>query len=308
MPLQLPRTNAYCKVQRAFISNKDRVDGTDYDYTVRLKNPIDYVVGAEVIDFSFNNNLASPFVGHNKLDFRLKNPAIFGGNWKTLTAIIPLENYTYDTQLNTTNSYVSVVQQAMNIAIYSDADFANKIDVVFELEPAERTEINIRTLAYPPLVTWPGYGSTEAEFLFGTGPNKDENPSEIMGFPKDTDFPFTIVTDDGILVAKALSPFSTNLNRFRYADVLVDEFSEYKPLYRALLSRNEIYQQEQDSNQTRTRLLTNPVRKLEKMTIRIRLQGDVVPSAIEEHNISFILVYLSNEQVLPNYVDRLFLQ
>lgn len=302
MPLQPDFYEDFVQVKVVNVDTKDQYviseDGTSSDVRIQLKDAFSNVVGLEMENYQVPLQSLSQFTGKNKIDFRLRNPNIFGGNWKNFTASIPVKPVVYNSPEAPGADLLTSLYESFAQTISTDPDFGGKVDIVPVVDTAQTTRLIVRTLAYPPLATWPGYGSTEAEFLFGTGPNKEESAALVLGFDE-IDYTFFPIIINGTAFRAVVSPRKTQINRFRYLDVFIDEVPEFKPFHRIFIPTVRSLSTSLPENASRMRLLTQPVRKLETLTIRLRLPGGIKPFTDFPFYFSFRVFELKSSYRLP---------
>lgn len=273
-------------------------DETSNDVRIQLKDAFSNVVGLEIENYQVPLQSLSQFTDKNKIDFRLRNASIYGGNWKQFTAEIPVKPVIYNSPDAPSADLLSSLYEAFSEAILRDPDFGGKVDIIPVVDTTQVTSLLCRTRAYPPLATWPGYGSTEAELLFASGPNKEESAALVLGFDV-LDYTFTPVTLNGTLFRQVKSPRNCQINRFRYLDIFIDEVPEFKPFHRIYIPTLRSVSTSLAENGSRTRILRQPIRKLETLTIRLRLPGGLKPSTFFPFYFSFRVFELKSSFRLP---------
>lgn len=298
MPLQTSKGPNYIKVTKAFVDSTDHLEGSKgpYDYVIKLKDDIQYVVGIELTGWNFPNGIAPTFVapgpnftGTNTLDFNLSN----GVTTTAFQVIWPEKQYTYQNVTVPYLSYVRTLQQLLNEAIVSDPLFGNgapnEATFLVDVQPEEHT-----------VVTVTGAGVTGFQFLFGTGAGAADASNLAMGFPK----------ADTAAGLELTSPNPTNLSPFRYVDVSLVQSAEYTPLQRVYLTSNLYYgTTRNEPNVTRTRLLSStPIQRLRFLHIKLTLEGGVVPPVTSglPHDLVFTIFSVANEETIPEWVDQTF--
>ena len=288
-------TNNYIRVSKIFVSSSDRNENSEgpYRYQVDLKEELQNVVAIEITGYSFPSEIAPTFVapgpgfrGTNALDFVITTGVIT----TLFTAYWPERQFSYENVTVPYLSYIQTLQQIMNLAIINDPDFgtgaAHESFFAAVADPQERTRI---------LVSGPGV--IGFQFLFASGPNKDDSSFNAMGYNK----------VDTALAVEQLSPTRTKLKPFRHIDVNLAEVPELIPLKRVYTTDNVYYGTvRNDPSITRTRLLSShPIRKLNKMNVTITLEGGVVPPVFQglDHELTFTVFQLSNEETVPEWVQ-----
>lgn len=305
MPLQGDYGESFVNVSVVYTGSDDNnVDLRDGpDFRVRLPEAFSHVVGLEMQKFQVPVASLSQFTDADKIDFRLRNPVIYGGAWKTFTATLPISQVVYDSPSQPDSDLLTDLYQAFLEVLLKDPDFGSKADVVPITDPQQRTRLVCRTLVFPPLATWPGHDSTECELLFGSGPNRAASAGPVLGFEA-ADLAMAPATIYGVPFRQAISQAPAQINRFRYIDIFVDEVPELRPfhrIYTPVVSSKALTLQESAS---RLRFLTEPVRRLETLTVRPRLPGGLRPSTSYPFYFSFRVFELKSANELPEKEKR----
>lgn len=298
MPLEQAKSiENYVKVHKLFISSSDRTQNSvgPYIYEVDLNEEIQNVIAIEVTGYNFPSNIAPTFVeagagfsGTNKLDFEIQGPTntVFTATW-------PSKQYTYENVTVPYLSYVQVLAQIMNEAIASDALYGtggpNEARFIVTADPEEVTSVRVV-----------GAGVTGFRFLFASGPNSLDSCFNAMGYNQ---------ADTAVAMSQR-SPGRTLLRPFRFFDVNIEQVPELSPLKRIYATNNLYYGSvRNDPCITRTRLLSSkPLRRVQRLGIRITLEGGVVPPVFEgrDHELTLTVFALSNEVTVPGWVRQLF--
>lgn len=303
MPLQADFAEDFVQVK---VVNLD--SGSDYvtdtgavsaDWREELKDGFNNVIGIEVENYSVPLQSLSQFTDNNFIDFELRNPSIFGGNWKQFTVELVLKPVVYNTPEAPAADLLTMLYEAFADVILKDPDFGSKVDIVAVPDTQLTTRLLLRTLAFPPLGTWPGFGSTEGRFLFASGPNAAKSAATVLGFDP-IDYTFFDVTIDATPFKIAVSPRPALLNKFRYIDLFIDEVPEFKPFHRIYLPTVQSVVNALPENGSRMRLLTKPIRNLTHLTVRMRLQGDIVPFTTQNFYLSLRVFTLKSSFSLPD--------
>lgn len=305
MPLEVPETQShFVQIEDIYVdSERDRVSGDNADFVVDLtQQRFSRVIAVEVPEYHIPVDLLSQFTGADRIDFRLRNPSINGGNWKTLVAHLAQEKQLYFTPEELPGCTLSTVFEAFRLAILQDPDFGGKCDVIPRPRTDDRLELVCRTLVFPPFATWPGMGSTECELLFGSGANLSRSAGPVLGFDQQ-DYPLTPFTFDGKLFRSVIGDRPIQINKYSYVDMFFDEVPELAPVTRMFvpdLPGLEFFDEQPDLS-SRTRLLTRPVRDLRKLTVRIRLQGGLKPQKDLPLYFTVRVFYLNLTHSIPYY-------
>jgi hypothetical protein len=139
-------------------------------------------------------------------------------------------------------------------------------------------------------------------FLFGTGPNRLRQASEVLGFRPYMDT--EPATNNG-----AEAPFSVNPYPWRYLDVDLAEAAELRPFARVYMQDEVFPGNSTPSGFPRApRLLKRPVRSLKRLRFRLRLAGGRRPAFASDVPMQLTVDALSLEKVplLPAWVEQRF--
>lgn len=294
MPLQNDVTsNSYVKVQRLFVSSKDRTNslkGTQ-EYQIVLRDNVTNVIGIEVTGFCLPVHMApsflkpnSDFVGHDTVDFSLKA----GSTVKTFSFAWP--NLKYEYKRVGGLDYVTTLELLLSETIFDDSTFGRSgtFPVLFEVKEDynQGTHIVLNTFA------------DGISFLFASGPNEQRSAYQQMGFTK-TDTPFSLTVQ---------SPNSTQLTPFPFCDVFVQEFPELNPLKRIYFDKGNSLIVRNDPNISRTRFLSSqPNRILKTLTISLSLEGGIRAPNDLEHDLNFTVFCMQPEiNTIPSWLNQSF--
>jgi hypothetical protein len=305
MPLlRSPSANAFVQITDIYIDSeqdKGSSDQTNYNFTVQLPNQISNVIGVEVPEYHAPFNIASQFTGANKIDFRLRNPSVNGGNWKTLVATLPTEKQIYLTPERNPGCVCTNLYGIFALTILKDPDFGGVCDILPIPQPDEKILFLCRTLVYPPAATWPGMGSTECELLFGTGANLATSAGPVLGFDVQ-DYTMTNLTIDGQLFKHVFSDRPVNTSRFTNISLSFDETPELNPILRVFhRDRISALRPQQHAH---TRLLTEPIRDLRRLTCRVRIGDGTEPTRDEPIFFTVRVFSLNLTHKIPYYAKN----
>lgn len=287
--------SSYVRVDKIFINSNDRTSGTVTDYTIDLKTQLQNVIAIEVTGYNMPLSMAPTFTGrtsavnpgNNKVDFCVSNGVIvtnFSFTW-------PAKQYTYFNVTVPYLSYVDTLQQLMNIAVASDPVFGvsgpNSATFIVYIDPEERTIVKVY-----------GTGVVGFGFLFASGINNADSAYLPMGFVKLDTLILPVVTSSGF----------TQLRPYRFVDVNVDAAAEFKPLKRIYMTDLLTFgTTRNDADLTRTRLLDQPVRTLQRLKISLSLENNIKPVDLGlAHDLTLTVFSLNNEQTLPKWLKQTF--
>jgi hypothetical protein len=300
MPLQNEVSrNSYVKIDRIVFGSNERNENSrgPYVYQIDLKNQIDNVIGCELTGYSFPSRLAPTFItsspgviGTDAVDFFLQAGAIIG----LFSFKWPANQFSYQNLGVPYLSYVNVLKEQLQAAVEADAIFGTggPHQATFQVvaDPEEITHIVVS-----------GAGVDGLGFQFASGPNNESSAFNQMGWNK--------VDTPAALVVK--SPGIVALNPYVYFDVSIDEFAEFQPVKRIYVMDNQVYSTiRNDPSITRARLLSSqPIRRLKRLSVRITLEGGIVPPVFEglDHQITLTIFSLQPENyALPQWMRQVF--
>jgi hypothetical protein len=302
MLLKPPGEN-YINVTTLYISSKaSNVEfgpNGSADFKVTLPDYLTDVVSLEMENYAVPVNCLSQFMDRNTLDFRMRNPDIFGGQWKTFQLVLPRTSVVYNTPVSRSTDLLSLLFTGFRDVILKDPDFGNKVDIVPIADANTFVTLACRTLLYPS-PTWPGYGSTECEFLFGTGAGKKTSVAPILGFDE-VDLALAPFVYYGLPIRTIQSDREAAINVNRYLDVYIDEFSLSEPFYRVFIPTLQGVALTQPEVNARARMLDVPLRSTKTLTFHLRLRGNVKPVTDQGFYFNIKVFQLKTANDIPPY-------
>lgn len=291
----------YVSLKTIYVSSQDSSaeigpDGqADFKYT--LPDYLTNVVAIEVDNYNFPISCLSQFTNRYKVDFRLRNPAIFGGNWKAFVLELPNTSVVYNTPQKQNSDLLALLFNSFNEVILRDPDFGGKVDIVPVPDPDTYVTLACRTLYYDDPF-WPGYGSTECELLFGSGPNKAFSAAPIIGFDE-VDIAFQPLNYFGYPLRYTSSAREAAINLYRYLDVFLDEWSPTEIFYRVFVPTiNSIALTYPEVN-SRARMLEIPIRQAKTLTFRLRLPDGTKPQTPQPFYLNLKVFQLKSNIAVP---------
>lgn len=242
------------------------------DIAVELEDQFDSVIGVEIENYHIPIATFSQFQDADKIDFRLQNAAINAGVAKDFTAVVAKQPVVYNSPTWAAGDLLTNLNNAFEGAILRDPDFGGIVSIIPIVDEQKLTTLICRTLS-----TGLALNSTQCTFLFSSGPNKATSAATVLGFDDSSDFVFTDYVVGPYTFKYAQSLYPASINRFRYLDVFVQETPELDPLYRIFLPTIRSVATALPENNSRVRLLTEPVKKLKTLHVNFRLEGGIVP-------------------------------
>lgn len=277
----------------------ERIGGSIADFRVRLPNYLTNVVGLELEEYSIPINSLSQFTDRNKIDFRMRNPSIFGGQWKTFELTLP-STTTTNAPSSRNSDLTSVLLASFAELIRLDPDFGGKVEIKTTYTDVYLT-LSCKTLIF---AGWLGPNSTECELLFGTGANKGKSAGPYLGF-EEVDYVMEIRDLYGIPIRTVSGDKEAVINVYRFLDVFIDEFSTTEPWYRVFVPSISSLSAVQPELNFRVRMLDVPIRKANTLTFHLRLQGGVRPLTPEAFYFNIKVFELkTTPNMLPSYSKR----
>ena len=289
MPLLADQNNNnsdFIDVRRVFVDSADRSKGTVSDYEFPLVRAISNIIAIELTAFSLPTSITPSFLKdvNDAIDFSLTRGAIT----KTFSCRIPSNSYSYQNVSVPYLDYLRVIEQSLNKAFASDAEFGASAPspALFATapHPEEKTQIYC-------------YGA-DATLLFASGPNSAQSAHAQLGFER-MDYPFN--------GTQLLSTFSALLEPSRKIEISIDEFPSLRPLAVIYNSNRLYYAQSQNELSARLRFLEDDQpRILTKLTLRIRVDGKPIENAYKnEHSLSFSIFCLTHtDGPIPDWLKQ----
>jgi hypothetical protein len=295
--------------------------------TFTLPTPIDKPLGISLTGFNFNRRILPTFhdryvngrgetvPANNILDCRF----VIEGVTYTGTATIKPGYYEYRDDL--TEELEKTILEAL-------VDSGGPDYLGFRVQYL----LNTRSLDFyiGAFSNRPNYS---LEFLFGTGPNKNESPWYELGFDRGVDVGG--LRNDG-RVGSSYAPVplrEATLQPYRYADVFVHEYSDFEPVARINLCTGDIERVERNetglpegqllfadevgintsTDQLRSGsvhpnmlLFEAPPRRMDKITVSVRFaQGiEPYPELDDDFDLVFDVTFMSRLTQIPAQVSQ----
>lgn len=142
------------------------------------------------------------------------------------------------------------------------------------------------------------------QFLGATGANAGSQAFKVFGFEEGFDTPAT-QTINGTLYTALIPERYINLFPYRYIDVSFDEIPELQPHTRFWNTSSLDYKRNEWAVE-KPRLLTDPPRRIERLTSRLRVQNGLLPNEItfKSWNFTFDIIQVSPETEVPPWVEQ----
>lgn len=154
------------------------------------------------------------------------------------------------------------------------------------------------------------------KFLFGTGANAGKSAWNVFGFKPNVDNggEQTLTNTLGLTTLTTFDPLPDspgNVCPYTYVDITIDEIPELVPFARIFLTDDK---DSDCGNHTTNRLIKNkpriladlPIRKLDKMTIHMKFENNIVPTTEFQtcYDLMFDFLVLVPEQKTPLWAKQ----
>jgi hypothetical protein len=309
MPLQQVYGPHYVKRARVFIDPDDRDTRSkdQFDFVAPLDNLYEHVTAIELVNYNIRGTLQKTFVeeenkfpGNNVVDIHLEDVAT-GLEVLDFAVTINPAGYT------TADDMAAALTLQFNAQMDAQAHlFFNSSNSVF-WTITENTSVNGNNVDQAldfKIEENHTAGTVQANFLFSSGANKRNNASLPLGFDEVDTSVFTV----GATTYYTPQPeYRPEFFVFRYMDINIKEFNEFKPLARIFLTNENLYTK-CETTVSGTRILTEPVKHLQEMRIKITLKGGRKPpiEICSGVDLTFDLLQISRETQVPSWTQQLF--
>ncbi len=293
----------YLKRVRVAVDSELRASGSQFDFTFELPSTYEHVASIELVDYNVSHSHQRTFrdtaPANNCVTVHLESTS---GPPEELTFKVTFSSQTRDTAPTTAefaSQLTSEFNAAMNAQSHSYFNIAG--DVVWTITEQVTTNVMGVCNALDFLIYDNNNGiPVAATFLFGSVPA--DSAAMVLGF---TDADTSVFTIGGTTYYYPVPSFIPTLVVDRYMDVFIGQFPELHPVARIFLT--------DDTNYTSSllairdvRLLTTPVPRLEKLSIRLRLANNRIPLSYIAKGVDLVfeLLLVSSETQLPSWVNQ----
>ena len=326
LTLDTPRYIKRTKVYTNYIeSNTLDPNVFDIDYEFVLPLLIQNVIGIELSNYSFGTYLFPTFAGRyksllpnqlyqdglpidyirNKVNGSKTVDIEFGdaAGIDTITITVDFEEIDFDEgdRVSLANTLIINVKGYTTLFGFLIAVFLYPaLPVVGAFDPADYT-LDGDTTGLGPISmfirrTLAPFDYGRVRFLFSTGPSAADSAHKQMGFDKEDTTPDPIT--NGVL-----GRYLPNTTPFRYIDINIREFHEFKPVARAYAGF-KTHQRPFNPVPHSLRLLSRPLQRLTSLNINISLAGGLPPANFgsRNHNFEFEILSLEPSVDVPSWV------
>lgn len=152
----------------------------------------------------------------------------------------------------------------------------------------------------------PVSSSANVYFLFASGPNADNSPWRELGFPTQADVGGYQMLPSGLEVRYPVPSTRLNFWRDRYVEINIDQIPELEPFARVFVTSKEDYSNNSEEPTDDVRLLSNPPRFIDKLTVRLRMnQGRPInPRSIDVHSLTLDALCVVPNVTVPNWIQQ----
>lgn len=338
--IELPGSK-YLRRERHYVDSTDteetsRVQEDRFRVVSRFNKRLYYVQSVEVTDYNLPASLASTFYaktiqanGNNLLDLRLTKNLIVSSSSGFITVDPPIasEDFTIELPVNlritSGPQLAEILQTEINTAFAAATTPALTNAVVsiayrskFLAEDSFTAEQGVLDFFDIEFTGEPTYTGT-ISLLFGTGPNKDDSPALVLGFPPGLDTLVDTTPTSPYLSwnyanveyrnLRPVSLLPLLLDPLRYIDIRVQELEPSiglrEPLCRVYNS-SPIYVSNNETTPTAPRLLTTPLPYADSFVVILTTQEGRKPnaSAALGWDVVFDMVLVSPEVCVPSWV------
>lgn len=326
-PHYIKRSKVYVNFEARFIEPDDRYvpnyDIADYEYELPIA--IQNVVGIELKSYNILNEVAGTYVGRYPSltplqdltdGIPLRRSTVAGNmifdaeitdpdNLTTFILTVDMEGVesipTNGVNINGISQSISDIQLAMFFAIPLALLVANDPIVnFFTYTPVYSNNIANDQDRFTFLLQENAAPNRYAtiRLLFKSGPHESDSIHRVLGFDKVDTIP------DPIL-GGAVAPYRINTQPFRYVDVFINEFPEFKPHSRIFLNKSQ-FSKIRNPTSNCMRLVNQPLQRLDTLSLSLRLEGGKSLSWQSEtnHELEFEIISLEPNVNIPNWVQQ----
>ena len=292
----------YLKRVRIAVDSELRTSGDQFDFVFELPSIYEHVASIELVDHNVSHSHQRTFrdtaPANNCVTVHLESTA---GPPQSLTFKMTFAPYTRDTAPTTTGLAAQLTTE-FNATMDAQAHvYFNSTDTPWVITEKVATNVMGVCNALDFYIYDNNLGiPVAATFLFGSVPA--DSAAMVLGFP---DADTSVFAVGGTTYYYPVPSFVPTLVVDRYMDVFVDQFPELRPVARIFLT--------DDTNYTSSllaikdvRLLTTPVPRLEKLSIRLRLSNNRIPLSYIAKGVDLIfeILLVSSETQLPSWVNQ----
>lgn len=315
MPLlDFSREKLYLRRDRLWVDSNEREPGSRslHDVNLELPRQFENVQALNLVQHNIPTDMLPTFTepagglrGNNKLDVRIE------------VAAAPSTFVEYTVSLNTEKTYLTMaalatdVEDALNdgLAAAGHGTINAGNGYVWSITTTSFVYFSPTVQSESGLFKFTMISAANAYFLFGSGPSTGDGPELVLGFEEGVDTIIPTQGSRGIYSSFTNEPYPVSykmvsLRPFRFVDVYVDEISANDPVARILAPPGQF-------RYTKclvpfSSLLTDPVRRLTQMRVRLLLDGKRVPNpaSTDGWDLVFDVISLARLQEIPSWMRQ----
>lgn len=311
MPLEVLPTRSYLDRKVLRVSSRDRNEAKSRsatDFVVDLDQEIQNVVSIELVGWNWSSHALSTFIGRYDSVLGINGPgverSIIPGRSRFLIRVFDVGGVNFvdlpvdmENANNTTYDY-SFANWVVRVAQLDDAIAASVQAALAQFGNAFVNDANTNfTVAYTGdnrlafnFFTDPGATPLRSQIRFTSdAPGSDDSAASVLGFDDGEIYTSTGVSET------LTAPYEINEQVDRYLNVYVGEAAEFSPLAKVFVQRisnGKSYFRAKPA--FRPRILTDPVRKMSQIQIRLTAGDDErIPSTVDpDFDFTFHVLYL----------------
>lgn len=337
MPLKEVSTPHYIKRTRIAVDSRERDlarSKSRSDYVFNVPEQIQNVIGIELVGWCFDtlyaptyigryntfapqrfpgDEIASPIAGLHTADIMLQDPNNLN---RTMVFTIDAENFLgipggsasfcwFLFESSTITVQVMALATTFTFLGLNDPNFnTGNTQLQFQTD-----DLSVFNMYWYDSATFEPFYSF---FLFKSGPTASDQASRALGFEPfvDTSIPplFDVTPNPPSNQQYVLfGDYKANAQPCRYLNVHVKEVTEdFDPLARVYIDRISDPEYKRPCNEgSNMRLLSNPVRRLDRLSIRLMVEDYRVGQLqTPDHQLTFDVLSLAQESSIPTWVKQ----
>lgn len=276
-----------------------------FDFVFPLNNTYEHVASIELVDYNVRQTLQTWFTdvvpANNWVDIYVEDVATGLETLNFSVEFTPSVRDGVRTLVDLALQIQTELNQQMDAQGHAYFNTANA--VIWRVDASELGNVNgvAGALIYSIRIG-PVPDTIIANFLFGTGANRHRSAARIMGFTDEDTAVFTV----GVTTYYNPVPnFIPVMVDDRYLDVIVHQAEEYKPLARIYLTDDTNFERQKLAVK-RTRFLTNSIKRLQELSISLRLPGGRKPIYTVGKGVDLIfeLLLVASENHVPEWLNQ----
>lgn len=298
------RDETYLKRVRLAVNSelRESASNSQFDFVFELPSVFEHVASIELVDYNVSHSHQRTFrdtaPANNSVTVHLASTS---GAPQSLTFKVTFSSQTRDTA-PTISELASQLTSEFNAAMDAQAHaYFTTAGTPWEITELVTTNVMgvcnaLDFHIYDNINNLP----IAATFLFGSVPAGSS--AVVLGF---ADADTSVFTLGGTTHYYPVPSFIPTLVVDRYMDVFIDQFPELHPVARIFLTDDTNYTSSLLSIRD-VRLLTTPVPRLEKLSIRLRLPNNRIPLSYIAKGVDLVfeLLLVSSENQLPPWVNQ----